>query len=94
VVEQGGREEGPSFPFGGPSAFEVPSETMSDHESVEEIERHNVRMARLIRDYWAKQGVKISLTGDPTKGLKGLLGPGALPRGYRGGDATPANKGR
>ena len=63
---------------------------MSDHVSMEEIERHNARMGRLIRDYWAKQGVEISLSGDPTKELRSILGPGGLPRGYRGQDAIPA----
>ena len=43
-------------------------------------------MARLIQDYWAKQGVEISLTCDPTKDLRAILGPGALPRGYDGED--------
>ena len=66
---------------------------MSDHETIEEIERHNVRMARLIQDYWAKQGVEISLTCDPTKDLRAILGPGALPRGYDGEDAIPAKRG-
>jgi hypothetical protein len=67
---------------------------MSDHVSLEEIERHNVRMARLIRDYWAKQGVKIELAGDPIKELHSVLGPGGLPRGYQGQDAIPAKRGR
>ncbi len=29
-----------------------------------------------------RQGVEIKLTGDPTKELRFLLGPGGLPRGY------------
>lgn len=65
-----------------------------DYETIEEIDRHNARMARLIRDYWAKQGVKVELNADPTKGLKGLFGPGALPRGYSGEDAIAAKLGR
>jgi hypothetical protein len=67
---------------------------MSDHESVEEIERRNVGIARRIVEYWRKQGVEISLTGDPTKEPRSVLGPGGLPRGYRGSDAIPANRGR
>ena len=70
-------------------AFIVPrglSETMSDGETVEEIERHNVRMARRIVEYWRRQGVEISVASDPTKNLRSVLGPGGLPRGYRGGD--------
>ena len=60
---------------------------MSDHESIEEIERHNVRIARRIVEYWRRQGVKIELPGDPTKELRSILGPGALPRGYSGADS-------
>jgi hypothetical protein len=68
--------------------------SMSDYASMAEIERHNVRMARLIRDYWRKQGVALELNGDPTKELRSILGPGGLPRGYRGQDALPAKRGR
>jgi hypothetical protein len=60
---------------------------MSDHESVEEIERHNVKVARMLADYWRKQGVEIQLVRDPTKGVRLDLGPNGLPRGYRGEDA-------
>jgi hypothetical protein len=67
---------------------------MSDHESIEEIERRNVSIARRIVEYWRRQGVEISLTGDPTKDLRSVLSPGGLPRGYRGQDAIPAGKGR
>src|SRR5258705_13861963 len=39
-----------------------------------------------------RQGVEIKLTGDPTKELRFLLGPGGLPRGYpwRGYDGPEA----
>jgi hypothetical protein len=65
-----------------------------DYETVEEIERHNVGIARRIVEYWQRQGVEISLASDPTKDLRAILGPGGLPRGYRGQDAIPANRGR
>ena len=58
---------------------------MSD-DSVEAIERHNVQIARRIVEYWRRQGVQIELAGDPTKEPRSILGPGGLPRGYRGGD--------
>jgi hypothetical protein len=64
-----------------------------DYETVEDIERHNVGIARRIVEYWRRQGVKIELNGDPTKELR-VLGPGGLPRGYRGQDAIRANRGR
>ena len=63
-----------------------------DHESVEDIERHNVGIARRIVEYWQRQGVEIELTGDPTKELRSILGPGGLPRGYRGEDAIGLKK--
>ena len=66
---------------------------MSDGETVEEIERHNVRMSRRIVEYWRRQGVEIELSGDPTKEPHSLLGPGGLLRGYRGPDAIPAGEG-
>ena len=37
-----------------------------DHESVEDIERHNVNIARRILEYWQRQGIKIELSGDRT----------------------------
>ena len=58
-----------------------------DYETLEEIERHNVNIARRILEYWQRQGIKIELSGDPTKELRSILGPGGLPRGYRGEDA-------
>jgi hypothetical protein len=58
-----------------------------DYETLEEIERHNVGIARRIVEYWRRQGVEISLTDDPTKELRFILDPGGLPRGYRGEDA-------
>ena len=58
-----------------------------DYETLEEIERRNVGIARRIVEYWRRQAVEISLTGDPTKELRSTLGPGGLPRGYRGEDA-------
>ena len=60
-----------------------------DYETVEEIERHNVGIARRIVEYWQRQGVEISLTGNTTKELRSILGPGGLPRGYHGQDAIP-----
>jgi len=43
-----------------------------------------------------RQGVEIKLTGDPTKELRFLLGPGGLPRGYPwrgyGGPETQAKE--
>jgi hypothetical protein len=51
------------------------------------------RIARRIVEYWRRQGVEISLTGDPTKELRSILGPGGLPRGYRGEDAIGLKRG-
>ena len=58
---------------------------MSDHESVEQIERHNVRLNRRIREYWRKQGYELRVIDDPTKGPMYEFGPGGLPKGYKGG---------
>ena len=60
---------------------------MSDTDTVEEIERHNVLCARRIVEYWRKQGVRIELPDDPTKALRTVVGPNGLPRGYPGEDA-------
>ena len=60
---------------------------MSDTDTLEEIERHNVLCARRIVEYWAKQGVRISSMGDPTKDLRTVVGPNGLPLGYAGEDA-------
>ena len=65
---------------------------MSDADTVEEIERHNVTIARRIAQYWRQQGVEIETAGDPTKPLALKLGPGGLPRGYRGQDAIPVGR--
>lgn len=40
---------------------------MSDGESVAEIELHNVKVARMLVDYWRRQGVEIGPNVDPTK---------------------------
>jgi hypothetical protein len=66
----------------------------ANKEIAEEIKRHNVGIARRIVEYWQRQGVEISFASDPTKDLRAILGPGGLPRGYRGQDAIPANRGR
>jgi len=60
---------------------------MSDADTLEEIERHNVLCARRIVEYWLKQGVRIELPDDPTKALRTVVGPNGLPRGYAGEDA-------
>jgi hypothetical protein len=62
---------------------------MSDRETVAEIELHNVKVARMLVDYWRRQGVEIGPNADPTKALRAKLGPNGLPRGYRGEDAIP-----
>ena len=62
---------------------------MSDGETVAEIELHNVKVARMLVDYWRRQGVEIGANVDPTKALRAKLGPNGLPRGYRGEDAIP-----
>ncbi len=67
---------------------------MSDGATVEEMERQNVGIARRIVEYGRRQGVEISLTGDPTTDLRAILGPGGLPRGYCGEDVIPAMNGR
>ena len=59
---------------------------MSD-DTIEEIERHNVKCARRIVEYWRKQGVSIELADDPTKALRTVVGANGLPRGYAGEDA-------
>jgi hypothetical protein len=59
------------------------------HETVADIERHNVKGARMLAAYWRRQGVEIGPNGDPTKALRAKLGPNGLPRGYRGDDAIP-----
>ena len=63
-----------------------------DYETLEEIERHNVGIARRIVDYWQRQGIKIELSGHPTKEPRSILGLGGLPRGYRGEDAIRLKK--
>src|SRR5205085_10418672 len=60
---------------------------MSDADTLEEIERHNVLCALRIVEYWLKQGVRIELPNDPTKALRTVVGPNGLPRGYAGEDA-------
>jgi hypothetical protein len=40
---------------------------MSDSESVAEIELHNVKVARMLVDYWRRQGIEIGPDADPTK---------------------------
>ena len=62
---------------------------MSDRETVAEIELHNVKVARMLVDYWRRQGVEIGPNVDPPKALRAKLGPNGLPRGYRGEDAIP-----
>jgi len=62
---------------------------MSD-DTIEEIERHNLKCARRIVEYWGKQGVSIELADDPTKALRTVVGPNGLPRGYAGEDAIRA----
>jgi len=57
------------------------------HETVEEIERHNVMCARRVAEYWHRQAVQVEITGDPTKGPQMKLGPNGLPRSYQGEDA-------
>jgi len=59
---------------------------MSD-DTIEEIERHNLKCARRIVEYWLKQGVSIELAVHPTKALQTVVGPNGLPRGYAGEDA-------
>ncbi len=59
------------------------------HETVADIERQNVKGARMLAAYWRRQGVEIGPNGDPTKALRAKLGPNGLPRGYRGDDAIP-----
>ena len=49
----------------------------------------NVKVARMLVDYWRRQGVEIGPNGDPTKALRAKLGPNGLRRGYRGDDAIP-----
>ena len=56
---------------------------VSDADTFEAIERHNVLIARRIAEYWRRQGIKTS----PTKGPQVKLGPTGLPPGYRGEDA-------
>ena len=65
---------------------------MSDADTIEEIEGHNVRIARRIADYWRKQGVEIELVRDATKGAVIEFGPGGLPAGYKGHDAIPVGR--
>ena len=60
---------------------------MSDGETVAEIELHNVKVARMLVDYWRRQGVEIGANVDPTKALRAKLGLNGLPRGYSGEDA-------
>jgi hypothetical protein len=62
---------------------------MSDRETIAEIELHNVKVARMLVDYWRRQGVEIGPNVDPTKELRAKLEPNGLPRGYRGEDAIP-----
>ena len=64
-----------------------------DYETLEDIERHNVQIARRIVEYWRRQGIKIELSGDPTKELRSILGPDGLPRGYQGVDAIGLKRG-
>ena len=54
---------------------------MSDGETVAEIELHNVKVARMLVDYWRRQGVEIGANVDPTKALRAKLGLNGLPRG-------------
>ena len=53
---------------------------MSDGETVAEIELHNVKVARMLVDYWRRQGVEIGANVDPTKALPYVDGdhPGLL----------------
>ena len=37
-------------------------------DTVEAVERHNVKIACMLADYWRRQGVEIELVRDPTKG--------------------------
>ena len=53
---------------------------MSDHETVAEIELHNVKVARMLVDYWRRQGVEIGPNVDPTKALRAKLGPNVATR--------------
>ena len=62
---------------------------MSDHETVAEVELHNVKVARMLVDYWRRQAVEFGPHVDPTKPLRAKLGPNGLPRGSRGEDAIP-----
>jgi len=64
---------------------------MSDGETAAEIELHNVKVARMLVDYWRRQGVEIGPNVDPTKALRAKLGPNGLPPGYRGEDAIPVS---
>jgi hypothetical protein len=66
---------------------------MSDADTAAEIERHNVKVARILADYWRKRAVEIQLVRDPTKGVRLDLGPNGLPRGYRGEDAIHLKRG-
>ena len=59
-------------------------------DTVEAVERHNVKIACMLADYWRQQGVEIELVRDPTKGPGVKFGPGGLPAAYRGQDAIPA----
>jgi hypothetical protein len=64
---------------------------MSDGETAAEIELHNVKVARMLVDYWRRQGVEVGPDADPTKALRAKLGANGLPRGYRGQDAIPVS---
>jgi hypothetical protein len=64
---------------------------MSDGNSPEEIERHNILCWDRFREYWRKQGVNIDLA-DPTKPIKVTGFVAGLPRGYRGEAAIPISR--
>ena len=59
---------------------------MSDADTIEDIERHNVMCWERFREYWRKQGVRIEVT-DPTKPIAATGFVAGLPRGYHGEDA-------
>jgi len=62
---------------------------MSNGETAAEIELHNVKVARMLVDYWRRQGVETGPNVDPTKALRAKLGANGLPRGYRGQYGIP-----
>jgi hypothetical protein len=66
---------------------------MSDADTIEEIERHNVRIASAhspILAFSKVSGLRLLAMLPSRLALK--FGPGGLPRGYHGQDAIPVGR--